>query len=430
MNDDEERELTEALKVGKALLVEGHSGHRLRFYHDALPFLAAKAGMGGERAPVPLLVSSLRRLCSYLRRADLSRRHVFFVNTDLCAFCEVRDALHKHYGAATRLQRLSLRKLHHSCSETLKVLEAFERKREVALAAANFRYFFGDVGRDPLLIPEECGISAFASRVQNSVDATLKAGVVDVRSYCSAWMPDLGRRLWTDTYVFERILPPDPCGDPLPLFRGVVETILKREVTLIDVSDLREGVERMALSLAVSSKEKHCAKELLERVVTGTKRMGWVLVAQTATPSSFDMPQHTLHLWCGAQVVLGDGRMGTVKGFEETSLCRDRKAKWPVVVIDGEVDGNVVLPSADFLHGVLNLRVSELPLRLADTMTAEELFLTPRSLLARRLFVLRPSLFIGHLPRLRCAFASLPSLSCVALTSPLPRNLRMTVATR
>ncbi|EKF33170.1 hypothetical protein MOQ_002967 [Trypanosoma cruzi marinkellei] len=395
MEDDEGREFTKALQSGNTLLVEGHSGHRLRLYYDALSSVAAKAGIGGERAPVPLLISSLKCLFNCLRRLDFSRRYVFFVNRDLCAPCEVRQVLCQHYGgAATRLQTLTLRQLHHRCGETLKLLEALEQKCLAKSTAVNFRYSLADVSRHPLIIPEECGMSGFASRLHNSTDATLNIGVVDVRSYCSKWMPDLDKRSWTDTFVFERTWPSDPCGDFLLIFRGVVETLINREVVLIDVSDPRESVERVALCLALSSREEHRAKEFVERIVTGTRGMGWVLVAQTATTSSFDMPQRRIDLWCGARVVFRDGRMGTVKGFDNTSFCCSEKAGWPVVMLDGGSTSTVVLPSITFLPRPLNLRVSELPFRYADTMTVEELFLTPRVLLEKRFFVLRPSLFL------------------------------------
>ncbi|PBJ80470.1 hypothetical protein BCY84_01446 [Trypanosoma cruzi cruzi] len=426
MKDVEGREFAEALQSGNTLLVEGHSGHRLRLYYDSLSSVAAKAGIGGERAPVPLLISSLKCLSNYLRKLDFSRRYVFFVNRDLCVPCEVRHALCQHYGAAARLQTLSLRQLHHGCGETLKLLEALEQKCVAKLAAVNFRYSLADVSRHPLIIPEEYGMSGFASRSQNLTDATLSTGLVDVHSYCSKWMPDLDKNLWTDMFVFERTWPSDPCGDFLPIFRGVVEALINREVVLIDVSDHRESVERVALCVALSSREKHRAKEFVERIVTGIRGVGWVLVAQIATPSSFDMPQRRIYLWCGARVVFRDGRMGTVKGFDKTSLCRSGKADWPFVMLDSGTATTVVLPSITFLQRPLNLRVSELPLRYAGTRTVEELFLTPRVSLGKRFFVLRPSLFVGRLSHLRCAFASLPSLSCLALTGPLPWKLLVT----
>ncbi|KEG11655.1 hypothetical protein DQ04_02391010 [Trypanosoma grayi] len=430
MNDEETKVLASILRHGDTLLVQGHSGHRLRLYYDALPHIAAKAGVSRCRVPVPLLVSSLGRLFRQLKHLDASSSCVFFVNTDLCSAAAVREAL-LHHGVKRRLRTLTLWKLHHSHQKTLKLLRALEQGDRAAAKMVGFRYSFPGEIQYPLIIPEWYAMSESASRLSNSADAALTAGVADIRSYYSKWLPAANGRLWTDMYIFERMLPPDLCGNLLEPLRTAVEAVAQREVTVIDVCDAREGVERAALCFSFLSDEICVMRRILSDIVKCVKAIGWALIAQTGTSASFDMPNRVIHLWRGSRVAFNDGRSGIVCGFEEVlSPCGYQGVEWPVVRVDGENDAKLVLPSVAFLHRMRNMRVSELPLRYGDTTTAEELFLATQASFTGRRWTLRPSHFVGHLGRLRCALASVPDISQVVLTSPVPWEAIMSVEGR
>ncbi|KAH9578662.1 hypothetical protein LSM04_001721 [Trypanosoma melophagium] len=431
MNDNEESELTDALKTGDVLVIEGHSGHRLRHYYDSLHFLAASSGIYKDCLPVALLVSSFEHILAYLKHCDLSLRHIFFVNTDLCPTNAVRRVLQNH-GLCSRVRTLRLRKLHHDCPEILRLLEAMEKSSNVETAKmVHLQRFYPGIVQFPLIIPEETKISERVSRVFNSVHSASDAMIGNVHSFYAKWISVFDGKQCTDTYIFEQILPPIPCEKPLVSFRNVAESTLRREVVLFDVSNFRECVERVALCFPFTPSEISRVKEAFGKLIVIARNMGWILVSQTATPSSCEMPHRVIHLWRGARVTFKDGSMGNVVGFRRGNFPKcESNIEWPLVVRDDEKNATVVLPSLAPLHKFSPLQVSELPLRYGDTITAEQLFRTPRSSLVGRCWTLRPSLFIGRLSRLRCALASVPSLSQVTLTSPLPLGLLMAAEKR
>ncbi|ORC88415.1 uncharacterized protein TM35_000172870 [Trypanosoma theileri] len=430
MNDSEECELTEALKTGDVLVVEGHSGHKIRQYCDSLPFLAARAGIYKDCLPVSLLVSSLEHMLAYLNRCDLSQRHVFFVNTDLCPINAVILAL-QNCGISSRVRRLRLRKLHHNCPETLQLLHTMEKGNVETSKVFLLKHCYTGMVQFPLIIPEETDISKRVSRVFNSLYSVCDAIMGDVHSFYAKWISVDDGKQWTDTYIFERILPPIPCKVQLISLRNVVESTLRRDVVLFDVSNYRECIERVALCFPFSPSEMGGTSEVFSRLIAIVRNMGWILVSQTATPSSCEMPNRVIHLWRGARVAFKDGGMGSVVGFKKETFPKwESNVEWPLVVRDDEKSAKIVLPSLVPLHKFSTFQVLELPLRYGDTITAEQLFRTPYSSLVGRCWSMRPSLFIGHLPRLRCALTSVPSLSQITLTSPLPLGMIMAVEKR
>ncbi|CBH18450.1 hypothetical protein, conserved [Trypanosoma brucei gambiense DAL972] len=427
--DEETNALMRAIKVGGALLIEGHSGNRLRYYYDSFHDLAAQAGVPRARAPEPLLVTSIESLLRKLRGVTFCH-HVFFINTDLCCSQLVGSVLLRR-GMSKNLHVLTLHALHHPDPSTLHLLKAMERRDAAAMAElSSFTVATGDASAAPLIIPRRSHDCERALRALNFSHAALAARTTDVHCFCPQWVPMRHRRKWTDMFVLECIFPSDDIADNMLSLRKALEGAVGREVVLLSASEIREKLERAAFCFTFSASERSVVNHLIASAIDAARRNGWILIVQTALPESWDLRERVVHLWRGARVISANGRMGTVQAFDVAQPSSQRlpsffkQTMWPVVCLDGEACGSVLLPIASPFCTSQVSHVFDLPLRYGAFVTVEELYVatTPEKRDFRR-WIVRPSLFIGQFPLLRCVIASVSSLSQVVLTRPFSWEL-------